>query len=201
MIETKKQTQLIIIGAGPGGYAAAFYAADQGMQVTLIDTAENPGGTCLYRGCIPSKAYLHVCDILNEAKEAEAFGVTFSEPQIDLDKIRAFKEGVVTKLTKGLGQLSKARKINYIQGTGSFIDEKTVKVVKADGLEEKISFEKAIIATGSRPLVVPPFDQKTPGVIFSCKALALPDIPKRLLVVGAGYIGLELGSVYATLGS
>jgi dihydrolipoamide dehydrogenase len=201
MSHPTNKTQLIIIGAGPGGYAAAFYGADKGLEVTLIDTSENPGGTCLYRGCIPSKAYLHVCAIINEAKEAEKFGVIFSEPQIDLEKVRAFKDGVVAKLTKGLGQLSKARKITYIQGTGSFVDEKTVKVVKADGLEENITFENAIIATGSRPMIVPPFDQKTPCVIFSCKALALPDVPKKLLVVGAGYIGLELGSVYATLGS
>ena len=195
------KTQLLVIGAGPGGYAAAFYAADKGLNVTLIDKSPNPGGTCLYRGCIPSKAYLHVTKILSEAKEAEKFGVTFEEPKIDIEKIRAFKDSVVTKLTKGLGQLTKARKINYIQGEASFVDKNTVKVVKEDGSEENIGFDNAIIATGSRPMVVSPFDQKTKGVIYSCKAIALPDVPKKMLVVGAGYIGLELGSVYQALGS
>jgi len=195
------KTQLLVIGAGPGGYAAAFYAADKGLNVTLIDKSPNPGGTCLYRGCIPSKAYLHVTKILSEAKEAEKFGVTFEEPKIDIEKIRAFKDSVVTKLTKGLGQLTKARKINYIQGEASFVDKNTVKVVKEDGSEENIGFDNAIIATGSRPMVVSPFDQKTKGVIYSCKAIALPDAPKKMLVVGAGYIGLELGSVYQALGS
>ena len=115
-------TQLAVIGAGPGGYAAAFYAADRGMQVTLIDPSPNPGGVCLYRGCIPSKALLHVAEVVNEAKHADAWGVTFGEPKIDLDKLRAFKTKVVNQLTGGLGQLSKQRKITYVQGTATFKD-------------------------------------------------------------------------------
>ena len=194
-------TQLAVIGAGPGGYAAAFYAADLGMQVTLIDPATNPGGVCLYRGCIPSKALLHVADVLNEAKHAEAWGVSFGAPKIDLDRLRAFKTKVVTQLTGGLGQLSKQRKIAYVQGTASFVDAKTLEVTTADGKKDRLTFEHAIIATGSAPAKVPGLSIDSPRVMDSTSALDLPDIPKTLLVVGGGYIGLELGTVYAAIGT
>ena len=194
-------TQLAVIGAGPGGYAAAFYAADLGMQVTLIDPATNPGGVCLYRGCIPSKALLHVADVLNEAKHAEAWGISFGAPKIDLDRLRAFKTKVVNQLTGGLGQLSKQRKISYLQGTASFVDAKTLEVTTTDGKKDRLTFEHAIIATGSAPAKVPGLSIDSPRVMDSTTALDLPDIPKTLLVVGGGYIGLELGSVYAAMGT
>ena len=194
-------TQVAVIGAGPGGYAAAFYAADLGMQVTLIDPATNPGGVCLYRGCIPSKALLHVADVLNEAKHAEGWGISFGAPKIDLDRLRAFKTKVVTQLTGGLGQLSKQRKITYVQGTASFVDAKTLEVTTADGKKDRLTLAHAIIATGSHPAKVPGLSIDSPRVMDSTTALDLPDIPKSLLVVGGGYIGLELGSVYAALGT
>ncbi|HXG54275.1 MAG TPA: dihydrolipoyl dehydrogenase [Vicinamibacterales bacterium] len=194
-------TQLAIIGAGPGGYAAAFYAADLGMQVTLIDPSENPGGVCLYRGCIPSKALLHVADVLNEAKHADAWGVTFGAPQIDLERLRGFKARVVTQLTGGLGQLSKQRKITYMRGTAAFTDATTLEVTREDGAKEPVTFEHAIIATGSHPATVPGLTIDSARLMDSTSALELPDIPKSMLVVGGGYIGLELGSVYAALGT
>jgi dihydrolipoamide dehydrogenase len=202
-------TQLVVIGAGPGGYAAAFYAADLGMQVTLVDPSVNPGGVCLYRGCIPSKALLHVADVLNEAKHAEAWGVSFGPPTIDVDRLRAFKAKVVNQLTGGLGQLSKQRKVTYIQGTAAFRDAQTLEITREaaaagagnPGGVETLAFEHAIIATGSRPSTVPGLSIDSPRVMDSTAALELPDIPKSLLVVGGGYIGLELGTVYAALGT
>ena len=195
-------TQLAVIGAGPGGYAAAFYAADRGMQVTLIDPSPNPGGVCLYRGCIPSKALLHVAEVVNEAKHADAWGVTFGEPKIDLDKLRAFKTKVVNQLTGGLGQLSKQRKITYVQGTATFKDSRTLEIAR-EGTQapDLLTFENAIIATGSHPAKVPGLSIDSPRLMDSTSALDLPDLPKSLLVVGGGYIGLELGTVYAALGS
>jgi dihydrolipoamide dehydrogenase len=195
-------TQLVVIGAGPGGYAAAFFAADLGMQVTLVDRELNPGGVCLYRGCIPSKALLHVAKVAAEAKHAEAWGLKYAAPTIDLDKVRAFKDSVVAKLTGGVGQLSKMRKVNYLRGTATFVDGKTLSVELVDGGKtETVSFEHAIIATGSHPTPVPGISIDSPLVMDSTGALDLPDIPKSLLVVGGGYIGLELGSVYAALGT
>jgi dihydrolipoamide dehydrogenase len=195
-------TQLAVIGAGPGGYAAAFYAADRGMQVTLVDPSPNPGGVCLYRGCIPSKALLHVAEVLNEAKHAEAWGVTFGEPKIDLDRLRSFKTRVVNQLTGGLGQLSKQRKITYIQGTATFKGSKTLEIAREGSQPaEVLTFENAIIATGSQPTKVPGLSIDSPRLMDSTSALDLPDIPKSLLVVGGGYIGLELGTVYAALGT
>jgi dihydrolipoamide dehydrogenase len=193
--------QLVVIGAGPGGYAAAFQAADHGLQVALVDTEPNPGGVCLYRGCIPSKALLHVAKLVSEARHASAWGVSFGEPKIDLDKLRAFKDSVVQRMVGGLGQLSKQRKITYIQGRASFVDAKTLSIDLVNGGKETLSFEHAIIATGSRPAVVPGLSIDSPRVMDSTAALELPDVPKSLLVVGGGYIGLELGSVYAALGT
>ncbi|MDQ3071512.1 MAG: dihydrolipoyl dehydrogenase [Acidobacteriota bacterium] len=192
---------IAVMGAGPGGYAAAFYAADMGMQVTLIDPEANPGGVCLYRGCIPSKALLHIAKVIDEAKHAPAWGVTFGEPKIDLDKMRAFKDSVVQKLTGGNGQLVKSRKVTYVQGMASFVDGTTLAIETAGGKSENKSFDAIIIATGSHPTKVPNISIDSPKVLDSTTALDLPDAPKRLLVVGGGYIGLELGSVYAALGS
>jgi dihydrolipoamide dehydrogenase len=195
-------TQLAVIGAGPGGYAAAFYAADLGMQVTLIDPSPNPGGVCLYRGCIPSKALLHVAEVLNEARHAEAWGIAFGQPKIDVDRLRAFKTKVVEQLTGGLGQLSKQRKITYVQGTAAFADAKTLEISPVNGKQkDTLTFQHAIIATGSHPAKVPGLSIDSARVMDSTGALDLPDVPKSLLVVGGGYIGLELGSVYAALGS
>ena len=197
-----QSTQVVVIGAGPGGYAAAFYAADVGMQVTLVDPAVNPGGVCLYRGCIPSKALLHVAEVLNEARHAEAWGITFGAPKIDVDKVRAFKTKVVNQLTGGLGQLSKQRKITYVQGTASFRDAHTLEITReGQSGSETLTFEHAIIATGSRPSTVPGLNLESPRLMDSTGALEIPDIPKSLLVVGGGYIGLELGTVYAALGT
>lgn len=192
---------LAVIGGGPGGYAAAFLAADLGMSVTLIDPEVNPGGVCLYRGCIPSKALLHVAKLVEEAHQAKDWGVEFGAPKIDLARLRSFKENVVKKLTGGLGVLSKQRKVTYVQGRAAFDNSSTVLVTKADGTEENLSFDRIIIATGSRPAVVPTLKLDTPRMMDSTGALNLEDIPKSLLVVGGGYIGLELGSVYAALGT
>ena len=199
MMSTK--TQLAVIGGGPGGYAAAFLASDLGMQVTLIDLEKNPGGVCLYRGCIPSKALLHIAKLINEAEEAKKWGIEFGEPKIDINKLRDFKNGVVNKLTGGLGQLAKQRKVNFIQGKASFVSSTSLAVTKSDGSVEELVFENAIIATGSTPVKVPGLSIDSPRVMDSTSALEINDIPKRLLVVGGGYIGLELSTVYAALGS
>ncbi len=197
-----QSTQVVVIGAGPGGYAAAFFAADLGMQVTLVDPAINPGGVCLYRGCIPSKALLHVAEVLNEARHAEAWGITFGAPKIDVDKVRAFKTKVVNQLTGGLGQLSKQRKITYFQGSAGFRDAHSLEITReGQSGSEILTFEHAIIATGSRPSTVPGMNLDSPRLMDSTGALEIPDIPKSLLVVGGGYIGLELGTVYAALGT
>ena len=192
---------IVVIGGGPGGYAAAFYAADLGMNVTLIDLEKNPGGVCLYRGCIPSKALLHVAKLLNETKEAKEWGIDFGEPQIDLDKLRGFKNKVVSKLTGGLGILSKQHKINFVQGRAKFVSSTSVQVTKEDGSTELISYDKAIIATGSVIATIPSLQIDSKRLLNSTSALDLPAIPKSLLVVGGGYIGLELGSVYSALGT
>jgi len=191
-----------VIGGGPGGYAAAFLAADLGMKVTLIDPEVNPGGVCLYRGCIPSKALLHVAKLLDEAEQAKAWGIEFAAPKVDLAKLRGWKEGVVAKLTGGLGQLSKQRKVTFIQGKAAFVNATTLKVTKSAAAgEETLTFDRIVIATGSRPTAIPSLKIDSPRLIDSTGALALEDIPKTLLVIGGGYIGLELGSVYATLGT
>ncbi|HJP32072.1 MAG TPA: dihydrolipoyl dehydrogenase [Candidatus Latescibacteria bacterium] len=195
------QTQIAVIGGGPGGYVAAFRAADLGLDVTLIDLDENPGGVCLYRGCIPSKALLHVAKLLNETKEAAEWGVTFGEPRIDLDGLRAFKDRVVARMTGGLGQLSKARKVTYVRGRARFTGAQSLKIDLHDGGQQDLSFEQAVLATGSRPVVLPAFDIGSERVMDSTGALELRDVPGRLLVVGGGIIGLELGQVYAALGS
>ena len=195
------KTQLAVVGGGPGGYAAAFLAADLGMQVTLIDLEKNPGGVCLYRGCIPSKALLHVAKLIHEADEAKKWGVEFGEPKIDINKLRDFKNGVVNKMTGGLGQLCKSRKVNYVNGRATFVNSNTLSVAKVDETTEEVVFEKAILATGSVPAKVSGLSIDSPRVMDSTAALELNDVPKRLLVIGGGYIGLELSTVYAALGS
>lgn len=197
------QKDLIVIGAGPGGYAAAFLAADLGLSVTLVDNEKNPGGICLYRGCIPSKALLHVAKVISDSEEAENFGVQFSYPKIDLKKMRAWKDEVVNRLTSGLGQLSKQRKINYIKGNAKFINSETLEILKDENEKEIVSFKKAIIATGSHPAKIPSLniDSFSSRILDSTGALNIDDIPGSMLVVGGGYIGLELGTVYASLGT
>jgi dihydrolipoamide dehydrogenase len=194
-------TQLVVIGAGPGGYAAAFLAADLGIEVTLVDPEPNPGGVCLFRGCIPSKALLHIAKLLAESKEAKNWGVTFSEPKIDLVQLRSWKESVVKKLTGGLGQLSKQRKIAYVKGRASFTDKSSLNILHVDGGTQQLTFEYAIIATGSRPTSVPGLNINSKRVWNSTQALDLGNIPKKMLVIGGGYIGLEMGTVYAALGT
>lgn len=192
--------KLVVIGSGPGGYTAAFLAADMGMEVTLIDREKNPGGVCVYRGCIPSKALLHAAKVLNESHEVENIGITFAKPTINLDKLRAWKNSVVERLTTGTGQLRKQRKINHIQGTAKFINSNTVSVETVDGKTEQVTFDKAIVATGSRPAVIPTLP-KSKNIMDSTSALDLESIPGRLLTIGGGYIGLELSTVYNALGS
>lgn len=194
-------TQLAIIGGGPGGYAAAFLAADLGLQVTLIDQEPNPGGVCLYRGCIPSKALLHVAKVLEEARQATRWGVTFAEPTIDIGKLRAWKEGVVQKLTGGLGDLCKRRGVIFMQGRATFVDATTLNIQTTQGEEQHLTFDHAIVATGSHPIALPHLTLDSPRLLDSTSALALSNIPRTLLVIGGGYIGLEMGSVYAALGT
>ncbi len=192
---------IAVIGAGPGGYAAAFLAADLGIKVTLIDPETNPGGVCLYRGCIPSKALLHIAKLIEESRHAKNWGVEFAEPKIDVARLRSFKESVVNKLTGGTGQIAKLRKVEYIQGRAAFENSTTLRVTKTDGSAQNLTFDKIVIATGSRPAVIPSLKLDTPRMMDSTGALDLEDVPKTLLVVGGGYIGLELGTVYAALGT
>ena len=200
MSENKK-AQLVVIGGGPGGYAAAFLAADLGLDVTLVDPAENPGGVCLYRGCIPSKALLHIAKLINETKEASKWGVTFKEPEINLAKVREWKEKVVSQLTGGLGQLSKQRKINHLRATAVFTDAHTLELTDLEGKKSTLQFEHAVLASGSRPTKIPGLFIDSPNVMDSSQALKLEDVPDSLLIVGGGYIGLEMGTVYSALGA
>lgn len=195
------QTELVVLGGGPGGYPAAFEAADHGVKVTLIDEGAKPGGVCLNRGCIPSKALLHVAKLINESKEAADWGLNFAKPKIDLNKLREFKNNVIGKMAGGIGELCKLRGVTLVQGRGAFLDAHTLEVKKADKTTDKLRFKHAIIATGSAPAMPPAFNIGDPRVMDSTGALELADIPGSLLVVGGGYIGLEMGSVYAALGS
>jgi dihydrolipoamide dehydrogenase len=196
-----ESVNIAVVGGGPGGYAAAFLAADLGMSVTLIDPEANPGGVCLYRGCIPSKALLHVAKLMEESEQAKNWGIEFGAPKVDLARLRGFKENVVKKLTGGLGILSKQRKVHYLQGRAAFENSNTLRVSKTDGSEQSLTFDRIVIATGSRPAIVPTLQLETPRLMDSTGALNLEDIPGSMLVVGGGYIGLELGSVYAALGT
>jgi dihydrolipoamide dehydrogenase len=194
-------TQVVVVGGGPGGYAAAYLASDLGMQVTLVNLDKNPGGVCLYKGCIPSKALLHVAKLINETEDAKKWGIEFGKPKIDLDKLRTWKDSVVEKLTSGVGLVGRQRKINFVQGKASFLSSSKLKIDKIEGGTEELEFEKAIIAIGSVILTIPSLNLESKRVLNSTTALELPAIPKSLLVIGGGYIGLELGSVYQALGS
>ena len=190
-----------MVGAGPGGYTAAFLAADLGLNVTLIDEAQDPGGVCLYRGCMPSKALLHVARVLTEAREAGAWGVSFAEPDIDLDRLQSWKNTVVSTLTGGLGQLTRQRNIDYLEGRAALVDARTVAVTMTDGCTREVPFNHGILATGSRPARPAALASEHDRILDSTSALDVNRIPDRLLVIGGGYIGLELGSVYAALGA
>jgi dihydrolipoamide dehydrogenase len=193
--------RVAVVGGGPGGYAAAFLAADLGMKVTLIDPEVNPGGVCLYRGCIPSKALLHAAKLIEESRQAKNWGIDFGEPKVDVARLRSWKESVVKKLTGGLGQLAKQRSVEYVQGRAAFENSNSLRVTKTKGGEESLNFDRIILATGSRPAVIPSLKIDSPRLLDSTSALDIPDVPKTLAVVGGGYIGLELGSVYAALGT
>jgi dihydrolipoamide dehydrogenase len=193
--------QLAILGAGPGGYAAAFLAADRGLDVVLIDPEERPGGVCLYRGCIPTKALLSTAKVIQAAERSSQMGLRFGKPDIDMDQVRSWRQSTVDRLTKGLGQLAKARKIEAIRGTATFTDSHTLTVDAGDGDRRQLPFENAIIATGARPASLPGADFDGTRILDSAAALQLKGPPHSLLVVGAGYIGLELGTVYSSLGT
>lgn len=199
--EIPEKTQLVIIGAGPGGYAAAFKAVELGQDVTLIDPEANPGGVCLHRGCIPSKALLHVAKLVSEAEESKEIGVTFTRPKINVDRVRTWKDEVVGKLTGGLGMKVEHKKLTYVRGMAEFTGPTTLKVTGVDGTVGDLTFEQAIVATGSRPIMLPGVEAGSERIVDSTGALALADVPATLLVVGGGYIGLELGSAYAAMGS
>jgi len=194
------QTEIVVIGAGPGGYTAAFYAAAQGKKVLLIDRDRRLGGTCLNRGCIPSKALLHIAKIIREAAEVEKCGVVFPKPAIQIEKLRSWKDSVLEKLGQGIANLAGRRNVQVISGQAQFEGSRSLRVETAEGVRQ-IRFDKAIIATGSQAALPPMFDIKDTRVMTSTEALELRDIPKKLLVVGGGYIGMELGTAYAALGS
>ena len=199
--EADVQCEVLVLGSGPGGYTAAFRAADLGKKVVMIERYSSIGGVCLNVGCIPSKALLHMSVVLNETREMSAHGITFQEPEIDINKIRAYKDSVIGKLTGGLSGLAKARKVEVIEGYGKFSSANTVSVELNDGGTQTIAFESAIIAAGSRVVKLPFIPHEDPRVMDSTDALALETIPKRLLVIGGGIIGLEMAQVYDSFGS
>lgn len=198
------ETDLVVIGAGPGGYAAAFAAADRGIKTVIVDADERPGGVCLNRGCIPSKTLLHAARIIAETHEAKAMGITFGEPKIDVDALRKWKDDVIAKNANGVRQLAKSRGVQLVRAWARFENSTTLLLSSQPGGEPdpgRLTYRHAILATGSLPARIPAFDIGSPRVIDSTGALDLPDIPKSLLVVGGGYIGLEMGTVYAALGT
>jgi len=201
MAEKSSKTQIAIIGAGPGGYAAAFRAADLGMEVALIDPKENPGGVCLYHGCIPTKALLHFADIREDAMSAKQMGLKFEDMRVDVDALRKWKGQVVDQLTRGLGQLTKRRKIRYIRAEAAFSGSHSLELTDADGKKSSLEFRHAIVAAGARPKELPgvAFDHEL--ILNATSALELKEVPEKLLIVGAGYIGLEMGVIYQALGS
>ena len=196
----KLHGEIVVIGAGPGGYAAAFRAADLGKNVILIDRDAELGGVCLNRGCIPSKALLHITKVMDEAASLSKMGVTYGSPKIDIDAVRDHKNRIVKQLNTGIAQMAKARKVQTLHGLASFVSNDEIKVVNEDE-EISVSFDKCIIASGSSSAMIPGIDASHPSILTSRTALDLKDIPDDLLVIGGGVIGLELGQVYATLGS
>lgn len=195
-----QKTQVVVLGGGVGGYSAAFRAADLGMDVVLVERYPTLGGVCLNVGCIPSKALLHVAQVINDAADADHIGLSFNKPKINLDDTRGFKEQVVGKLTQGVAGMAKARKVQVIQGKGEFVDSHKLSIVH-DGKKTEVEFEHAIIAAGSTPVKLPFIPHDDPRVWDSTDALELKEIPKRLLVIGGGIIGLEMATVYQALGS
>ena len=192
---------LVVLGGGPGGYAAAFLAADLGIEVALVEQDERLGGTCLLRGCIPSKALLHVGRVLAESREMEGWGIHFQKPTLDLAALRARKEKVIGTLTGGLATLARRRNVTLIRGAARFTSSTSLEIAEPTGGRSTLSFDHCILASGSRPALLPAFDIGSERVMDSTGALELRDIPETLLVVGGGYIGLEMGTVYAELGS
>jgi len=194
------KTEIVVVGAGPGGYAAAFYAADLGKKVILVEQDKRLGGVCLIRGCIPSKALLHATELMAEAKEASHRGITFESPKVDLARLRGWKETIVTKLGQGVAGLAQRRGVQVMHGRGYFEDSNTLRVETAEG-QTIVKYEKAIVAVGSKPAMPKAFDLGNPRVMSSTEALEVEEVPENLLVIGGGYIGMELGTVYARLGS
>ena len=194
------ECDMMVLGAGPGGYSAAFRAADLGMNVVLVERYPTLGGVCLNVGCIPSKALLHVAAVIDETASMSAHGVTFAKPTIDVDKLRGYKESVIKKMTTGLSGMAKARKVNVLQGTGQFVTPFHIEVTAVDGSKKVVQFKQAIIAAGSS-VVNLPFVPEDPRIVDSTGALELRQIPKRMLVIGGGIIGLEMATVYSTLGA
>ncbi|MBP6714086.1 MAG: dihydrolipoyl dehydrogenase [Aliarcobacter sp.] len=195
------KTQVLVIGAGPGGYSAAFRCADLGLDTVIVERYPTLGGVCLNVGCIPSKALLHVAKVMEEAKHIEKAGISFSAPTIDIEKIAGYKNGVVKKLTDGLGAMSKMRKVEHIQGYATFLDENSVEVVLSSGEKTKVTFDNCIIAAGSQSTKMSFIPHEDPRIWDSTDALEVKEIPKKLLILGGGIIGLEMGTVYSTLGS
>jgi dihydrolipoamide dehydrogenase len=194
------KTDIVVVGSGPGGYAAAFYAADRGKKVIMVEKDEKLGGVCLNVGCIPSKAYLHAAKLIHEAQESDFRGITFGKAKLDLNKMRAWKNSITEKLAGGVATLAKSRGVEVMYGRGYFEDSKTLRVETKQG-QKFVTYDNAIIATGSRAAMPPAFDLGNKRIMSSTEALEVEEVPKNLLVVGAGYIGMELGTVYATLGS
>ncbi len=194
------KTELVVLGAGPGGYAAAFYAADLGKKVILVEREKRLGGVCLNRGCIPSKALLHAAHTITATRESEHRGIVFDAPSIDVTKLRSWKESILAKLSGGIAQLAKMRGVQVLEGRGYFEDSKTLRVETGQG-QQLVHYDHAVIAVGSKSAMPKAFDLGNPRIMTSREALEIEDIPENLLVVGGGYIGMELGTVYATLGS
>ena len=195
------KTQVVVLGAGPAGYSAAFRCADLGLETVIVERYSTLGGVCLNVGCIPSKALLHVAKVIEEAKHAEKNGIYFGEPKIDLDKVRAGKDAVVAKLTGGLAGMAKQRKVTVVEGLAAFTDPNTLVARDRDGNPTTIKFDNAIIAAGSRPIELPFIPHEDPRIWNSTDALKLKEVPKKLLIMGGGIIGLEMGTVYHALGS
>lgn len=195
------QTEVVVLGSGPGGYTAAFRSADLGKKTVLIEKHDSLGGVCLNVGCIPSKALLHVAQIINEAKSISSHGVVFGEPKLDIDQIRAFKQNTVNRLTKGLSMLANQRKVEVVKGYGKFTSANSILVESKDGSVVNVQFQNAIIAAGSSVAKIPSFPYDDPRIIDSTGALELSNIPERMLVIGGGIIGLEMATVYNALGS
>src|SRR5271170_6409969 len=194
------KTEIVVVGAGPGGYAAAFYAADLGKKVILIEREKRLGGVCLNRGCIPSKALLYATHQIVNSRESAHRGITFTEPSVDVAKLRTWKETILAKLSGGVATLAKMRGVQVIAGRGYFEGSNKLRVETEQG-QKFIEYEQAILAVGSIPAMPKAFDLGNPRVMTSTEALEVEDIPENLLVVGGGYIGMELGTVYAALGS